>query len=542
MCWKDMPERAEQAAQALVRIYTERGDAENAKRFAEMTGGRKAAAAAADFLQALPHSAVSPESLPPPPSQPAASAAEQIDLTSEFSLALVEEAEAAPTPPVSSTASAGVTFELSRPPEQEAPAATLAQIPFDLSAAPRVASPTTSALGISLDSSILPAPKAPPPAPLELPIEVAPLPSSVPPPAPPSEIQEIDLSEDWEVFQAETAKASPARETPQEVASFNYDDSRIEVSFYLEHGFVEEARRAVEELERTLPSDPRIAELRALVEAHTGVLAGEVPEKQPGETLRPTHLEAVAPPAEKAVERWELSSSYAVPEPKAQPAAAMPISPTGEEIPTEATFGATIEATTNLLGDLADAFGSAMGGLEEPSPLLAPPSAPTAGRASKSAAPTPALASPLSGLLEEIGEAPGMGPVREDDAETHYNLGVAFREMNLLDEAIGEFQKVVKGAGKRPHPPNYLQACTLLAACFMDKGMASIAVKWYCRALETPELDEEAVLALQYDLAVAYEQAGDLPRALEKFTEVYGQNIDFRDVAEKIRTFQQKRS
>jgi hypothetical protein len=134
-----------------------------------------------------------------------------------------------------------------------------------------------------------------------------------------------------------------------------------------------------------------------------------------------------------------------------------------------------------------------------------------------------------------------MGAVREDDPETHYNLGVAFREMNLLDEAIGEFQKVVKGAGKRPHPPNYLQACTLLATCFMDKGMAPLAVKWYCRALETPELDEDALLALQYDLGVAYEQAGDLPRALEKFTEVYGRNIDFRDVAEKIRAFQQKR-
>jgi tetratricopeptide (TPR) repeat protein len=76
----------------------------------------------------------------------------------------------------------------------------------------------------------------------------------------------------------------------------------------------------------------------------------------------------------------------------------------------------------------------------------------------------------------------------------------------------------------------------------MDKGMAPLAVRWYGRALETPDLDEEALLALQYDLGVAYEQAGDLPRALEKFAEVYAQNIDYRDVAEKIRTFQQKGS
>jgi tetratricopeptide (TPR) repeat protein len=143
-------------------------------------------------------------------------------------------------------------------------------------------------------------------------------------------------------------------------------------------------------------------------------------------------------------------------------------------------------------------------------------------------------------LLEEIGEAPSVGPAQQDDPQTHYNLGVAFREMNLLDEAIGEFQKVVKGARKGHYPPNYLPACSLLAICFMNKGMASVAVKWYRRALEMPDLDKEAILALQYDLGVAYEQAGDVRSALENFIEVYGENIDFRDVAEKVRILQHK--
>lgn len=145
----------------------------------------------------------------------------------------------------------------------------------------------------------------------------------------------------------------------------------------------------------------------------------------------------------------------------------------------------------------------------------------------------------LSGLLEELGEPTGEQK-EEDDPETHYSLGVAFREMGLFEEAIGEFQKVVRGAHKDKYPPNFLQACTLLATCFMDKKMPAIAVKWYTRALESPGLDEEATLALQYDLGVAYEQAGDAQSALEKFTEVYSQNIDFRDVAEKIRLLQKK--
>lgn len=148
-------------------------------------------------------------------------------------------------------------------------------------------------------------------------------------------------------------------------------------------------------------------------------------------------------------------------------------------------------------------------------------------------------ASPLSGFLDELGEGE-QAAAAQDDPQTHYDLGVAFREMNLLDEAIGEFQKVVKGAQKGVFPRNFLQVCTLLALCFMDKQMPVIAIKWYLRALEMPDLDEEATMAVQYDLGVAYEQSGDTRKALEKYSEVYSQNIDYRDVAEKIRQLQSK--
>jgi tetratricopeptide (TPR) repeat protein len=193
----------------------------------------------------------------------------------------------------------------------------------------------------------------------------------------------------------------------------------------------------------------------------------------------------------------------------------------------------------DLLGDLAGDMASSLDVLA--APAGSPPATPAA--SSMSAAPPPVGAAQgaaqLSGLLAEM-EEPDAIAAAKDDPETHYNLGVAFREMGLLDEAIGEFQKVVKGAGKGNFPPNFLQACSLLAICFMEKKMPAIAVKWYLRALETPGLDEEALMALQYDLGVAYEQAGDSRHALERFTEVYSQNIDFRDVADKIRELQQK--
>jgi tetratricopeptide (TPR) repeat protein len=208
------------------------------------------------------------------------------------------------------------------------------------------------------------------------------------------------------------------------------------------------------------------------------------------------------------------------------------IIPGEEEPPSEPSPGAGVEISTHLIGDFIEGIESGMGR----------PEAPGISGESKELASQPAQAEAEGQRPRVALDGRSLKPGPEDDAEAHFNLGVAFWEMKHLDQAIREFQRVVNGAGKTSLPASYPQACSLLAACFMDKGMAPIAAKWYCRALETPHLDDEVRLALQYDLGVAYERAGDLPRALEMFSEVYGRRIDFRDVAEKIRAFQQKSS
>jgi tetratricopeptide (TPR) repeat protein len=124
----------------------------------------------------------------------------------------------------------------------------------------------------------------------------------------------------------------------------------------------------------------------------------------------------------------------------------------------------------------------------------------------------------------------------DEDPETHYNLGVAFREMGLLDEAIGELQKVCQ-AVDRGHPfPHIMQTYTWLSQCFLDKGVPEAAIRWYERALKLTTIDDETRTALHYELALSYEAAGDKPAALHHFMEVYGSNIDYRDVAERIKT------
>jgi tetratricopeptide (TPR) repeat protein len=141
----------------------------------------------------------------------------------------------------------------------------------------------------------------------------------------------------------------------------------------------------------------------------------------------------------------------------------------------------------------------------------------------------------LNDMFDELraGLADESAPA-EEDPEDHYNLGVAFREMGLIDEAIGELQKVCQ-AIDRGTPFKYtMQAYTWLAQCFLDKGVPEASIRWYEKALKLPNLDEEGRTALHYELASAYEAGQNKRAALAHFMEVYGANIDYRDVGERI--------
>ena len=133
--------------------------------------------------------------------------------------------------------------------------------------------------------------------------------------------------------------------------------------------------------------------------------------------------------------------------------------------------------------------------------------------------------------LEEIvegfkkGVAESLSP---EDYDTHFNLGIAYREMGLLDEAIGEFQLAAK------HPRYNIDCCSLLGACFLEKGLPELAVKWYQRGLETPDLTEEAMLGLLYDLGGLYATTGEVEKARKTFVEIYGINSNYRDVVARL--------
>ncbi|MEM1245046.1 MAG: tetratricopeptide repeat protein [Acidobacteriota bacterium] len=122
--------------------------------------------------------------------------------------------------------------------------------------------------------------------------------------------------------------------------------------------------------------------------------------------------------------------------------------------------------------------------------------------------------------------------ISDEDSDTHYNLGIAYREMMLLDEAIGEFQISARDS-------RYLvDSCAMLGLCFRDKGLPDLAVKWYLKALAEDGLPEEQKLGMLYDLGTAYEDMGEPESALSTFSDLAALSADYRDVSSRIAALQ----
>jgi tetratricopeptide (TPR) repeat protein len=122
----------------------------------------------------------------------------------------------------------------------------------------------------------------------------------------------------------------------------------------------------------------------------------------------------------------------------------------------------------------------------------------------------------------------------QEDFETHYNLGQAYKEMDMFEEAIEEFQQAFKTVMNEPTHSDYVSCCSMLAFCFMQKGLPRLAVVWLKKGLESPGRNEEVYHALRYDLADAYAALGDFKDAYNMFAEIYAVDVQYRGVKTRM--------
>jgi pilus assembly protein FimV len=123
----------------------------------------------------------------------------------------------------------------------------------------------------------------------------------------------------------------------------------------------------------------------------------------------------------------------------------------------------------------------------------------------------------------------------KEDADTHYNLGVAYKEMGLLDDAIGEFIMTPEDE------PKFVQSRYMLGLCYMEKEEYQNAIDEIRNALDYAEslgFDTENSIEMHYDLGLACQCAGDISGAVDEFQKVINENPKYRDTAAKLKELQ----
>jgi tetratricopeptide (TPR) repeat protein len=399
--------------------------------------------------------------------------------------------------------------------------------------------------GLELEDLALDEPAPPPPPPRRAPAPPPPAPrrAAAPPPPAPAPLR------------APAPKAAPAAAAPAAGPPPDLRKVLDEVDSYISLGFVDDAREALKEIGAKYPSHPAILDKierlgldrevqEPVPEEDLGLgelepppvvaeaspfeqeLVEQAPEPAPEDDLGLDGLEPPSiaeEPSPFEQELGDLRLPASEPEPAFEAEAAFDLEPPAEDFLPSAPSAAEPES---LLAGLESPDG--LGGLDlgaELGDLFGAQAA-----VEESTLETVSAQLGDSGLAEIFKEFKrGVDQqLGKEDYDTRYNLGIAYKEMGLIDEAIAEFQLAAKDVGR------LLECTSMLGICFLEKGMPKLAVKWFEKGLKAPGRTDEEYQGLRYDLALAHEASGDRDQALNLYSEIYGQNANFRDVAAKV--------
>ena len=316
-----------------------------------------------------------------------------------------------------------------------------------------------------------------------------------------------------------------------EAAPSNLNDELESVDFYLNQGMLDVARYTLESIATRFQARPEVQEKFAqLREAEAQVAQSVLAAEEQFEII------AEEPVVSFSAENTE--SAYETDAPEVQ--VSLPAVSAGEMAN---SFSGMSDLETGYVATPVSGFDGQSYGL----PVVAEPALPVATSSpanTPSAEPSPQLANnafdlfdgdEMSGLLDFLDEfkAESEQHKPQEDFETHYNLGLAYKEMDMFEEAIEEFQQAFKLIMPTPAHASYVPCCSMLAFCFIQKGLPRLAVVWLKKGLAAPSQNDDVYQALRYDLADAYAALGEVTDAYNMFAEIYAVDVQYRGV--KIR-------
>ena len=266
-------------------------------------------------------------------------------------------------------------------------------------------------------------------------------------------------------------------------------DDVAEAEFYLLQGMTEEARTVLRRMQVRNSQDPAVAVLADRIDG-----ASSAPVSSPPDAPLPAVMPE--PPRDEDTSSDEpvpLAES-STPAPDAIPHFTVTDAPASDEQASFVDLGAELDQ--ELETDESTASAPAGGPLVE-------------------------------GLLKEL-QRGVREQLDEKDYETHYNLGIAYKEMELYDEAVLEFRLTAR------EPKRALECADLVGLCYLAKGQPEQAVQDLQAGLAIDGHPADAYHNLRYDLGTAFEAIGDLPRALEQFEILHSEGARFLDVQTRV--------
>lgn len=294
---------------------------------------------------------------------------------------------------------------------------------------------------------------------------------------------------------AQTEAADPAR----------YHEELAEADFYAQQGLMYEA---AEIYNRLLAANPDDSEVRRKISSLSGrgdysgsdmqpVLPDEIAEDDFSDILSGSEVEDVAPAAAQTTLQTPKQETPVIPEISLDSAP-------------EYVFKVSAPASSDEFFDLAAELREEIDDQadDEPVEVFEDKNLESVFREFK------------KGVEEQL---------NKEDYETHYNLGIAYKEMGMLDEAISEFLLASKD------PSRTLDCASMMGLCYIEKGEYALAVEQFGLGLRMKGRAAEEYMGLKYDLATAYELNGDLLSAQSVINELHAEDPGFREVTDRLK-------
>jgi tetratricopeptide (TPR) repeat protein len=124
--------------------------------------------------------------------------------------------------------------------------------------------------------------------------------------------------------------------------------------------------------------------------------------------------------------------------------------------------------------------------------------------------------------------------IGQEDYDTRYNLGIAYKEMGLIEEAIHEFLISSK------HPLKFFDSAGLLGICFREKGMMDESISWFEKALGTPDRKDDEYNAVKYEMVQTAKLKEDFLYAKKLAFEILKKDPNYRDIKAVFEELQEK--